>query len=306
MAAGGHRARRSAAGPCGRGPGRFVGLRDGALFDGMTETCSKPAQCGPAALALWARGRRANVPRGSLTDKIALGGQPHGAAVSWPHGVRRSTMHAAAISPSEASPEPAPLLLVGEISHRVLNEFTHAIATLSLARAETTDLGARRALAAAEGRLRAYADVHRALRPPPSGRPCDLGAYLETVCAALSGASLRDRGVRLTLIPSEVTLAAERCWRVALITAELVNNAVRHAFDEGGGRIVIEVESLGPTILLRVADDGRPASSSPPRGWGRSIVESLTHALGGRIEWLFEPSGTEVVLRFPSDFATLA
>ncbi len=107
--------------------------------------------------------------------------------------------------------------------------------------------------------------------------------------------------MRLTLIPSEVSLAADRCWRVALITAELVNNAARHAFGQDGGRIHVEVESLGPTILCRVSDNGRPSSSSPLRGRGRSIVESLTHALGGSIEWLFEPSGTTVVLLIPSD-----
>jgi two-component sensor histidine kinase len=214
-------------------------------------------------------------------------------------------MHIGVISPSEASTEPAPMLLVGEISHRVLNEYTHAIATLSLARARTTDVTARGALAAAERRLRAYADMHRALRPPPADRRCDLGAYLEGVCAALSCASLRDRGVRLTLVPSEAMLAGDRCWRVALIVAELVNNAVRHAFVRGGGRILVEVESLGSTILCRVTDDGRPLSCSPPHGWGRSIVQSLTRTLGGRIEWQFEPSGTQVVLQIPSDPATL-
>ena len=75
-------------------------------------------------------------------------------------------MQIGAISPSVASLEPTPLRLVGEISHRVLNDYAHAIATLSLARAGTTDVAAQSALAAAEGRLRAYADAHRALRPP--------------------------------------------------------------------------------------------------------------------------------------------
>ncbi|HEX3364171.1 sensor histidine kinase [Phenylobacterium sp.] len=210
-----------------------------------------------------------------------------------------------AISSSKASPEPQPLLLVNEISHRVLNEYTHAITTLAMARAGVTDITARSALAAAEGRLRACANVHRALRPPPGGRPRDLGAYLETVCVALTCASLRERGVHLTLIPCDVSLAADRCWRVALITAELVHNAVRHAFDEGGGRIIVEVENLGSTILCRVRDNGRPPSPCPPQGSGRRIVESLTQALDGRIAWLFEPSGTTVVLRIPSDSTTL-
>ena len=214
-------------------------------------------------------------------------------------------MHIGAMPLAAAQLEPAPLLLVGEISHRVLNEYTHAITTLALARAGTTDVTAQGALAAAEGRLRAYANVHRALRPPPGGRRYDLGAYLEQICAALSCAGLREKGVRLLLVPSDVTLTADRCWRVALIVAELVNNAVRHAFNEGGGRIVVEVESLGPTILCRVADDGRPPSSSLSQGQGRRIVESLAHALGGRIEWLFGRTGTEVVLVIPSDPATL-
>jgi hypothetical protein len=42
-------------------------------------------------------------------------------------------MQIGAISPCEASTDPPPLLLAGEFSHRVLNEYTHAIATLSLA-----------------------------------------------------------------------------------------------------------------------------------------------------------------------------
>jgi two-component sensor histidine kinase len=213
-------------------------------------------------------------------------------------------MEIGAISSSAASLEPAPLLLVGEISHRVLNEYTHAITTLALARAGTTDITARSALAGAERRLRAHANLHRALRPPAAKRRCDLGEYLEGVCAALSCANLRDRGIRLTLIPSEAMVAADRCWRVALIISELVNNAMRHAFGAGGGRILVEVETLGPWIQCRVSDDGRPGAGDRPEGRGRRIVESLTQALAGQIAWRFEPTGTEVVLRIPADTET--
>jgi len=278
------------------GPAQFG---PGVVFDHLA---GRPAR---AALGRDEHCKRRNVPRRTLTDKIAGARASMVPLLVGARPLRRSTMRLGAISPSEASAEPPPLLLVGEISHRVLNEYTHAIATLSLARAVTTDVTARSALADAERRLRAYADLHRALRPPRADRRRDLGTYLEGVCAALSCASLRERGVRLTLVPSEVMLPADRCWRVALIIAELVNNAVRHAFDEGGGRILVEVESLGPTIQCRVSDDGRPASCTPPRGWGRSIVESLTQELAGQIEWLFEPSGTRVVLRIPSDPASL-
>ena len=209
------------------------------------------------------------------------------------------------ISAPDASLEAAPLMLVREISHRVLNEYTQVIATLAIARAETTDLTARSALAAAERRVLAYAAIHRALLQSPAGGPYDLGTYLAEICSALSCASLRDRGVRLSLIPDDVSLAADRCWRVALIVAELVNNAVRHAFCGGGGAVLVEVDADGPTICCRVSDDGRPASADPLPGLGRSIVESLAQALGGAIQWRFEPTGTSAVLRIPADPTTL-
>ena len=208
-----------------------------------------------------------------------------------------------ATSAADMSLGATPLMLVGEISHRVLNEYTHAIATLAIARAETTDLGARKALAAAERRLRAHAAVHRALRPLPAGQSYDLGTYLAEVCDALSCASLRDHGVRLLLIQGDVSLAPNRCWCVALIVAELINNAVRHAF-RGGGLVLVEVSLDGQTLCCRVCDDGRPSSSDPSPGLGRSIVESLARALGGAIQWRFEPTGTSAVLRMPADPTT--
>ena len=212
-------------------------------------------------------------------------------------------MKVEAMSAPDASLGTVSLMLVGEISHRVLSEYTHAITTLAIARAEITDLTARGALAAAEHRLFAYAAVHRALRPPPAGRPCDLGDYLAEVCSALSHASLRDRGLRLTLIPGEVSLEADRCWRVALIVSELVNNAVRHAFSGRGGWVLVEVEADGPTICCRVSDDGRPAADPLP-GLGRQIVQSFALSLAGTIQWRFESAGTSAVLRIPADSTT--
>jgi two-component sensor histidine kinase len=213
-------------------------------------------------------------------------------------------MKVEAISPPYASLG-APLMLVHEISHRVQNEYAQVIATLAIARAETTDLTARSALAAAESRLFAYAAVHHALRPPPADQLCDLGNYLAGICSALSCANLRDRGVHLTLVAGDVSLEADRCWRVALIVVELVNNAMRHAFCGGGGRVLVEVEIDGPTICCRVSDDGRPTSADPSPGLGRNIVESLAQALGGAIQWRFDPTGTSAVLWIPADPMTL-
>jgi two-component sensor histidine kinase len=193
-----------------------------------------------------------------------------------------------------------PLILVEEITHRVLNEYTHAIATLSLAAADTADHKARLALKALAGRMRAYADVHRALCAPAAGGMSDLGQYLQTLCVAMASGSLRDRGVHLTLIQSEIPMAADRCWRVGLIASELITNAMRHAFGEESGQVVVEVRANGARTYCQVSDNGK-GHADPRPGRGSAIIEALTRELGGRVEWTFAPDGTTVVLSIPSE-----
>lgn len=193
------------------------------------------------------------------------------------------------------------LTLVAEISHRVMNEYTHAIATLSLAAADTANANARMTLIVAARRLRAYAGVHRALAPPYGSGRQDLGEYLKALCVALSSASLSDRAVHLTFIQCEASMAADRCWRVGLIVSELVTNAVRHAFAGRSGAIVVELCARGGMTYCRISDNGRAASYSPQPGRGRAIVEGLTRELGGKVEWLFGPNGTTVFLSIPSE-----
>jgi two-component sensor histidine kinase len=111
--------------------------------------------------------------------------------------------------------------------------------------------------------------------------------------------------VHLTLVPGSISLAANRCWQVAPIVAELVDNAVRHAFYGGSGWVLVEVDVEGPTICCRVSDDGRSRSHNPSPGLGRRVVESLARTLGGEVQWRSESKGTRVVLRIPADPTTL-
>ena len=57
-----------------------------------------------------------------------------------------------------------PLFLVEEITHRVLNEYTEAIASLTLAAAAAPDIRSQGALTSAAPRLRTQAEAHRAFR----------------------------------------------------------------------------------------------------------------------------------------------
>jgi two-component sensor histidine kinase len=191
-----------------------------------------------------------------------------------------------------------PLILVEEITHRVLNEYTEAIASIALASAGIADAEARAVLTSAARRLHEHAQAHRALQAPATSDFADLGDYLGGVCAALTCAQLRERGVRLTLILSEVRLAAGRCWRVGLIVAELINNAVRHGLRGGGGDIVVEVRIRDDEVHCRVSDDGGPTQDIAA-GRGRRVAQGLAAELGGQVTWAFADSGATALLSFP-------
>src|ERR1700722_9990544 len=98
------------------------------------------------------------------------------------------------ISQNSASAEdglsPA-LLMIEELSHRALNDYTCTISMLRLAADKTDDSSARTALIDAAQSMHERAQTFRALRAPARGQgPLDLADYLETVCNVLSSSCL--------------------------------------------------------------------------------------------------------------------
>jgi two-component sensor histidine kinase len=205
---------------------------------------------------------------------------------------------AVTIASPSGFPNTDQLLLVEEISHRVVNQYAIAIASIGVEALRIADEDARAALERAAGRLRAQANAHRALQPPAFAGDVDLGAYLGRLCAALHEATLHESGVKLTLAYDNVDLAAERCWRVGLIFVELMTNSFRHGFKGGGGAIVVEVRRAGDEVRCQIADDGG-SHPNPAASRGRRVIEGLAQDLGGRVTWDFAAAGVTATLSFP-------
>jgi two-component sensor histidine kinase len=189
-------------------------------------------------------------------------------------------------------------LLLAEMAHRIGNEYTLAIASLSIAALRANSSEAKAALNDACRMLTYYADTHRALRPPFRTEAIDLAEYLCELCRSLARSRLSDRGVTVGLIGCSVVVAPERAWRVAMIISELVVNSLRHAFTDHCGRIIVEIDRRGDTIECIVADDGRATKPVTP-GYGSAIIEALANELGGQIEREFDSRGGRVRLSFP-------
>jgi two-component sensor histidine kinase len=81
-----------------------------------------------------------------------------------------------------------PWFMLGELSHRVCNEYAAAISSVELAAARAKSPEAKAALEETAERLDDYAGVHRALRMP-SGSRAELSGHLANLCRALSRSS---------------------------------------------------------------------------------------------------------------------
>jgi two-component sensor histidine kinase len=193
----------------------------------------------------------------------------------------------------------ATLDLVEEINHRVVNEFSEAIAMLSIAAMRTASLDARTLLRDTADRLRDHAETHRALMPPMVEGLVNLADHLGAICSSYTKATLADRGVCLRLITDDILLPAGRCWRVGLIVAELVRNAARHGLKGKGGRILVHVGARAGQVTCLVSDNGHAGRGAPGRG--QQLIRSLVSDLGGEVEWAFTAQGAYAYLQVPID-----
>jgi two-component sensor histidine kinase len=188
--------------------------------------------------------------------------------------------------------------LLRELTHRLINEFNAAIAALASAAAQSSHDEVKVALAAAEHRLVSFVQANRCLEMPSQGASIDASAHLRRLCQSISRSKLDYRGIELLFVERPLQLSSERCWRLGMIVAELITNSARHAFEDRGGKIRVELLQSGDVVECRVADDGTVPGAMQP-GHGFAIVEALVASLNGTISRRFEPGGSMSDLIFP-------
>jgi two-component sensor histidine kinase len=189
-------------------------------------------------------------------------------------------------------------VLLHELTHRINNEFTAAISTVSLAAARSKNAEVKGALSRVADLLHQYAGVHHALQMPQYDTLVDSEAYLSQLCLLISRSKLDGRKIRLVLSAQYLRLQAKRCWLLGMIIYELVTNAAKHAFAQDSGEIRVSVWSDGTFIKCSVEDSGSAAANIRP-GHGLKIVESLSRALEGCFEQTLGPRGSKSLLVFP-------
>jgi two-component sensor histidine kinase len=196
-------------------------------------------------------------------------------------------------------PHPDGSLLLRELNHRVNNELTSAVCTISAKAVQSDDVAVKAALLDVVDLLHGYADVHKALRMPNPGHLTDAARYLHRLCFSITKCRLDRRRIHLLCSADDLRLDGERCWKLGLIVSELLTNVARHArFDDRRPGAKVKLLLAGNVVRCAVSDNGS-ASDLTVRGRGLTIVRELASSLGGRVHASCAVEGSSVLLTFP-------
>ncbi|WEX11627.1 histidine kinase dimerization/phosphoacceptor domain -containing protein [Chelativorans sp. AA-79] len=193
-------------------------------------------------------------------------------------------------------------MLSREINHRVKNSLAIVSGLLNAQGRTISDPHLRQALADAEARVHAIGRIHELLGRKKGVESVSLPVFLGDLCAYLQASA---PGHDLVLDVAPVMLATGQAISLGLLVNELITNALKHAYADGSGPVLVKVAREGGMLRLEVADRGvgMPAEGAPLKGHGlgRKVIASLSAHLGGTAEWRDANPGTMFVLTFRPD-----
>ncbi|NVO15571.1 MAG: ATP-binding protein [Rhodoplanes sp.] len=196
-------------------------------------------------------------------------------------------------------------MLMQEARHGVAEAIDTVATALRLQADTVLSEEARLQLQAAHRRVLAIAAVHDQAEAVGHGEPVAVGPYLSRLCEGLAAASGGHCRVALAVAAGRATVSAGEADTIGLMVAELVGNALRHAFfGMPEGDIAIAYEVVDGGWRLSVSDNGAghdPGARGEARpGIGLRLVEALGRRLDARMEAISGPHGTAVsIIRRP-------
>jgi two-component system, sensor histidine kinase PdtaS len=184
-------------------------------------------------------------------------------------------------------------VLAQEIHHRVKNNLQTVASLLRLQARSADTVDPREALEHSVNRILAIAAVHELLTERRD-EDVELADLIDRLRAMLVQGVGGGKDVTAQLEP--VSLPGARATALALVFAELLQNALEH----GGDRVRVELALRNGDVVLAIADDGTGLGDELPSGTGLSIVRALVRdELRGSLE-LQSGAGTRAEVVFPA------
>jgi two-component sensor histidine kinase len=189
--------------------------------------------------------------------------------------------------------------LLQELDHRVKNNLQVVASLVLLKSRRIKDQAARRVLTDMAERIAALSTAHRLLAVDGGATWFDLREFMSDLSRDLM-VPFNPDNIELSLDVDPVAVSGSKAAPLALLVAELVGNALRHAFPDGRGRLSISAKS-NQVLRIAVEDNGvglgRHASSD--ESFGKTLINMLARQLRGAMQWEDAAPGTRAVLVIP-------
>jgi two-component sensor histidine kinase len=194
--------------------------------------------------------------------------------------------------------------LLQDTNHRIGNSLATVSSMLGLQVARSRSDEVRSALEAAQSRVQAIASGHRRLRLGDDLETTNAAEFLGAVVEDLHQTQAEGRKVSFELDAVPAVINARDATTIGIVVGELVVNALKHAFPDGGtGHIWTRLVRDGQGASLIVEDDGRglaPEALGGDAGLGAMIIRQLAGQFGGEPRYeAREGGGTRVVVPMP-------
>jgi two-component sensor histidine kinase len=192
-------------------------------------------------------------------------------------------------------------VLLGELSHRVANNFATVASLMRRHAAGIADPEAKSALDQAVKQVTVMARIHRRLHAGGDDALVETERFIVELCADLEQALTAASRIALHCRACNQPLPLAQAVPLGLILNELVTNASKYAFADGrSGTITVELVRDGQQLRLTVTDDGVGMAGSPVHaGAGSMLIAALSQQLGGRLRTVVTEPGTRVSVEFP-------
>lgn len=176
-------------------------------------------------------------------------------------------------------------LLLREIHHRVKNNLQTVSSLLSIQGRGITDEAAKQAVNDSRLRVKSMALIHQDLYREGDLTGVQMAEYVAKLANGLvTSYGLADR-VRLDLRVVPINLDVDTAVPLGLILNELITNALKYAWPDGGaGVLTITMQESEGLLLVEVADDGvgiadPTAVSAGGTGFGLGMIRTFAGKL---------------------------
>lgn len=176
---------------------------------------------------------------------------------------------------------------VKETHHRVKNNLQIVSSFLNLEARNAEFVETKEVLQKARNRISALSIVHQTLYQHERVAEVHTKPFLELLLPHLESALLmEDRQISLSFAIDDALISSDDANPLALLILELITNSVKHAFDEQGGEIIVELKDLGEDLAMTVTDNGVGQREGTPKksSTGSRLITAFVRQLSGKID----------------------